>query len=185
MSISILNIIRSQTFWTAAGAFGTIFTLYLIYKQIAAAKNVSAYEFLRREDDRFCSSKMCQYRHDLAEILLITPNDYEKINEHADDVLSYFEDLGLLSRKKIAPIYFVWAMNSYYIIRYWAALEKHIKWIRKKYEDDTYYEDFERLYCCILKFEKRKNGKKILKLSPDEIKEFLNEELSCNEMCGI
>lgn len=173
----VLLISKSQTFWTALGSIGAIVTLILIYKQIKASKNVAAYEFLRREDDRFSSEEMRCDRSKLAMTLLLKPNNFEEIDLYADYILGYFEDLGLMLRKGIAPDYFVWTMNCYYALNYWTALTKYIEWVRKDRGDQTYYSDFEYLYKKMFKFEKKLRKKKTIEFTHDELREFLKEEL--------
>ena len=73
----LITLIKSQVFWTATAAIGTVSTLFFIYKQIANARKINAYEFLRREDDRFRSEDMRRNRHDLAKVLILRPHDYK------------------------------------------------------------------------------------------------------------
>jgi hypothetical protein len=177
----VLLILKSQTFWTAfwtaLGSVGTIVTLYFVYKQLAASRNVAAYEFLRREDDRFSSKEMLRDRSKLVMVLLLRPTDFEEIDIYADNILSYFEDLGLILRKGLAPQYFVWTMNCYYVLNYWIALTQYIEWARKDKDDRTYYSEFEYLYKKMFNLEKKLRKKKTIKFSHDECREFLEEEL--------
>lgn len=178
----ILAVINSQTFWTAIGAIGTIGTLYYIYRQIANARNISAFEFLRKEDDRFSSEGMRRNRNNLAEVLLIIPDNYKIIEPIADYVLGYFEDLGLMLRKGLAPEFFTWTFNCYYVLRYWKASEKYVKWLRETTNDLTWYSEFEYLYQRMLKYEKKLTKKKKIELTKNEIQEFLIEELKKGEL---
>ncbi len=180
----IIAIIKSETFWTAIGSIGTIITLYYIYRQIANARNVTAYEFLRKEDDRFSSEEMRCNRNNLSEILLLTPDNYKKIDVIADYVLGYFEDLGLMLRKGLAPGYFIWTFNCYYVLHYWKASEKHIEWLRKERNDPTWYSEFEYLYYKMLKYEKKMTKNKIIDIVPneDKVMNFLIEELEKEEI---
>lgn len=173
----VLSILASQTFWTALGSIGAIVTLYFIYKQLAASRNVAAYEFLRREDDRFRSKELRHDRSKLAMTLLLKPTNFEEIDIYADCILDYFEDLGLMLRKGLAPQYFVWTMNCYYVLNYWTVLTEYIAWVRKDRDDQTYYSDFEYLYNKMFKLEKKLTKKKTIELSHDERREFLEEEL--------
>lgn len=100
-----------------------------------------------------------------------------EIDKHADYVLSYFEDLGLILEKNLAPEYFVWTMNCYYILPYWEILTKYIDWVRKDKEDSTYYSGFEYLHKKMLMVEKRKTKKTKIEFTPNELREFLEEEL--------
>ncbi|MBM4294094.1 MAG: ribosomal-protein-alanine N-acetyltransferase [Deltaproteobacteria bacterium] len=175
----IIAIIKSETFWTAIGSIGTIITLYYIYRQIANARNVTSYEFLRKEDDRFKSEEMECYRINLSMILLLTPDNYKNIDENAPCVLSYFEDLGLMLKKGLASDYFIWTFNCYYVIHYWKATEKFIEWLRKEDNDPTWYSEFEYLYYKMLKYEKKMTKKKLIDIVPnkEKVEKFLKEEL--------
>lgn len=172
----IVTLLGSQTFWMAIAAVGTVVTLFFIYKQIASAKNITAYEFLRKEDDRFRSEDMGADRTNLAKILILNPDKYAEIDQYADYVLDYFEDLGLLLRKKIVPEYFIWTTCCYYVLRYWEITKKYINWVRKEKNDPTYYSEFEYLYKRMLKLE-QKNTKKKVEFTQIELQEFLDEEL--------
>jgi len=176
MFASILTMLGSQTFWTALAAIGAIVTLYFIYRQIAITKNITAYEFLRKEDDRFTSQEMRADRARLAKLLISCPDKYPDIDECADYVIGFFEDLGLLLRKKIAPEHFVWTMNCYYVLRYWEVTKHFIEWARRECDDPTYYSEFEYLYGRMLKFEGRRIKKKV-EFSKTELRKFLEDEL--------
>jgi hypothetical protein len=64
-----------QTLWAAIQAMGAVIALFFIYRQIADGRRVSAYEFLRREDDRFQSDRMTQHRSSVAKMLLSRPKN--------------------------------------------------------------------------------------------------------------
>lgn len=176
---SLMVLLSSETFWTAIGAIGTVGALYFIYKQIAHTRNVAAYEFLRREDDRFCSEKMVRYRSKLAQILILKPNNYQAIDEYADPILSYFEDIGSILRQRLAPRYLVWTMNCFYVLNYWKILAKFIDWVRnEQMKDPTYYCEFEYLYKMMLKCEKKYTRKAMCVFNELE---FLEQELHAGE----
>lgn len=183
-ALMLVKTLISQTFWTAIAAIGTVGALYLIYKQIANARNVAAYEFLRKEDDRFSSKEMRHNRSELAKLLLLRPDQYKEIDKYADHVLGYFEDLGLMLRKHLAPEYFVWTMNSYYVLRYWEVLAKYIDWVRKDRSDPTYYNEFEYLHKMMLKVEKKFTKKPKIEFTPEELRKFLEEESHVDEERG-
>lgn len=168
----------SETFWTAIGSVGTVAALFLIYRQVKHARYVSAYEFLRREDDRFRTEEMMKHRRDLATALLSHPEDFRQIDVVADFLLDYFEDLGLLVRKGLAPGYLVWSMTGYYVLRYWHALLPYINWVHQEWKDNTYYSDFEYLYGQVSKMEKRQTGKNAIEFTDSDLRNFLNEELA-------
>ena len=123
----LFSIIWSETFWTAVGAIGSIVALLFIYKQIRDTANVTAYQFLRNEDDRFRSLEFRTDRSNLARTLLQQPGEYQELESYADYVLDYFEDMGIILRNNLAPASLIWAMSCYYILNYWAALSPYIK----------------------------------------------------------
>lgn len=178
MSLDFMTILGTETFWTALGAIGAIVALYFIYKQLAYAKNIAALEFLLKLWERFSSLEMRKSRRKLAEVLINNPNDYVKIDELADDILRFFECLGLMVRKKTIPEDLAWQMNCYYVLRYWDVLSKYITWVRKKYNDLTYYSEVEHLHRKMLRLEERIVGKKIT-LQPSELQGFLEDEARC------
>jgi len=174
----LLSVLLSPTFWTAIGAVGTVIALIFIYQQIRHARNVAAYEFLRREDDRYRTEEMKKNCSDLAIVLLRYPNDLHQIDIFADVLLDYFEDLGIILRNGLSPIYFIWSMNCHYVLRYWHILQPYIMWTRVEYQDNTYFSDFEYLYKKVAKFELRKTGKSKIEFSDRDIRQFLKEELN-------
>lgn len=171
------TVLLSDTFWTAVVAVGGVITLYLLYIQISRMTTVAAYDFLRKEDDRFVSERMARLRSMLARVLLGTPEDFQNIDEHADDVLGYFEDLGLMLRGKIAPVYLVWTVNAYYVLRYWETTRKYIDWVRREKNDPTYYTEFEFLHKAVAGQERKMMKQPRVEIGPEELRRFLEEEL--------
>jgi ribosomal-protein-alanine N-acetyltransferase len=174
---SVEVIISMQTFWIALGAIGTVVTLFFIQRQLRHARYVSAFEFLRREDDRFRTDEMRKHRSDLATTLLLYSTDFQKIDDVADFLLDYFEDLGIILRKRLAPGYLVWSMNCYYVLRYWHALLPYVAWVRAKWNDTCYYSDFEYLYRALARKQRRETGREIIEPDYNELRDFLKEEL--------
>lgn len=156
---------------------GTVAALFFIYKQVQHARNVAAYEFLRREDDRFRSDEMRKHRSQIARVLLSQPDNFDELDAVADFLLDYFEDLGVITRQGLAPMYFVWSMNCYYALRYWHALSRYINWSRAQSNDATYYADFEYLYRQVSKLERQQTGRKVIPFSDADLRDFLREEL--------
>jgi len=173
-----------ETFWTVVGAIGTVSgaigaaaLLFFIYRQIKTTKDIAAYEFLRKENDRFRTQEMRRHRRNLAHELLLNRQAIDTISDDADYVLGYFEDLGLLLKKGLAPDFFVWTMNSYWILRYWHVLKHYIDAERKESDDETYYSEFEALFECMLKHEKKERRTNSISFSPDELGDFLRGQL--------
>ena len=178
MTLLAESTIQSATFWTAVAAIGTIFTLLLIYKQIASARNVSAYQFLRSEDERFQSPEMARKRSNLARVLITHPDKFELINEYAEEVCDYFEDLGLMLKKNITPKYFTWTMYYDFIVKSWSLLQRYVGWCRTEGGDRTYYCEFEYLYGKMVELQtKMAKVKKLEPPSAEDLRDFLGAEL--------
>ena len=167
--------LHSATFWTAVQAVGSIVALYFIYRQIAAARDVSAYQFLRSEDSRFESEEVAASRSDLARALIL--KDRGGIEENADAVCSYFEDLGLMLLKKITPEYFTWTMYCDEIINYWTLLKDYVYGLRAGKGDDTYYREFEYLFKRTVKLQTKLVPKRTAQPTEKGIRQFLDDEL--------
>jgi len=67
---------------------------------------------------RFNTPEMRGSRARLARTLLSSRRDFDKIAEDGDVVLGFFEDIGLLLRRRIVPAYFIWSMLSDMILKY-------------------------------------------------------------------
>jgi [ribosomal protein S18]-alanine N-acetyltransferase len=173
----VAELLRTETFWVAVGAVGTILTLVFIRAQILLAKNVAAYELLHKEDDRFRSDEMRANRSNLARALLLgaTHEELDK-SDYADSVLDQFEDLGSMLKNKVVPARFVWTTHAWYILRYWAAISSYIEWIRQKHHDATYFSEFEYLYRRIRRLEERAIRREF-SIAAHELNAFLIEEL--------
>ena len=172
-----LKLLHSPNFWTGLGALGTIITLFVIYKQIAGARNVSAYQFLGEHEDRFRSPEMRRRRSSLARVILANPGKYDLWSEHADYICDYFEDLGLMLKRGIAPKYLTWSKFDRRILRYWQLLSPYVLYFRREQGDPTYYNDFEYLWKKIARFEKNKLKRNHVDVEKRILDEFLHEEL--------
>lgn len=149
----------------------------MIYRQVKHGRHIAAYEFLRREDDRFTTPEMRKRRSDLAKVLLLEHDNFREIDEVADYLLDYFEGIGLIVNQRLAPSYFVWCWSCYYILRYWHALLPYVKWARTQSGDKTYYREFEKMYRNVSRMDLREAGKKGTEFSHAEVRDFLREEL--------
>src|SRR5262249_45589824 len=121
-------------------------------------REVNAYELLRDEAKRFNSPEMRACRARLARTLLSSRRDFDKIEEDGDEVLGFFEDIGLLLRRKIVPIYFIWSMLSYDIFHYWQLLHDYLAWVRQSTNNNTYYEDFDLVRNRLAALERKRTG---------------------------
>jgi hypothetical protein len=169
-------IIQSQTFWIALGTLGTLSSLFFIYRQIKTSKLIAAADFLLKLEEFFYSDRMLESRVNLSQVILRDRRDFDAINK-ATYVLEFFDDVGLLVKKKVIPPEFAWSAYCYWVLRYWTATEGYIQWIWETEKDDTYYDGFKSLYEESLKIEKSKRKKKEITITDEQIKEFAEEEM--------
>ncbi len=108
MSEGLENIVLSDTFWIALGSIGALFTLVMAYIQIRASRIISAADFLLKLEAKFTSLEMVEKRKKFMNILIASPEAFEKMDAFRD-VFDFFEDVGLLLRKGILPKELVWS----------------------------------------------------------------------------
>ena len=91
-----------------------------------------------------------------------------------EDVLDFFETMGLLTRTKVIGSEFVWHSFFYWVQGYWIYLKEFIEKQREIYP--TRYADYIWLHDKMIKIEEKKSGTIIL----SEWADFLEEESGCD-----
>jgi hypothetical protein len=161
--------------WTAVGTWvlvlGTLITVIWQARQQGRINSANTVMILH---DRFESSPMKAYRKRLASALATQST----IKQRDDQILVFFETLGLLTHQKILNKEMVWNEFSWEVVRYYLALQTHITSYRSKSHDPTLYSEFEWLFNCLIYLDCKKRG-----VSPDvatpnegEIQEFIEDE---------
>jgi hypothetical protein len=154
---------------------GTVGGLMFVWWQVRQIREVNAYELMQKEVKRFNSPEMRACRAGLARTLLVSPRDFDKIKEDGAEVCDYFEGVGMLLRRRVVPVYYVWAMQSYEILFYWQLLRGYLVWLRRFTQDDTFYIEFDLLRKRVAALQKKRAGLEPV-YSEDELREFLGEE---------
>lgn len=172
---NILEVIGTDTFWVAIGAIGAVIALVLTFLQLRASRIIAAADFLLRLENSFTSLDMLLKRHQILLVLKSDPTSFRKMDPYRD-IFDFFEELGLLLRKKIIPTDLVWSDYCAWTLFYWNAFKGYIDWARTTDEDCTLYCEFEYLYKKMLEFDERKLKRK-KKLTPESIAEFIGEEV--------
>ncbi|MCW4044549.1 MAG: hypothetical protein NWE94_03415 [Candidatus Bathyarchaeota archaeon] len=172
---SVLSIIGTDTFWVALGAIGALVALILTYLQLRASRIIAAADFLLRLENAFSATDMLVKRKQILLILKETPNDFRRMDTYRD-VFDFFEEVGLLVRKRIIPTDLAWSDYCAWTLWYWSAFRGYIDWARRSDEDPTLYCEFEFLFNTMLKFERRKLKRKVV-VTPEKIAEFIEEEI--------
>src|SRR5262249_48205247 len=148
--------------------------------QVRQIREVNAFTLMRDEVKRFHAPEMRACRARLARTLLASRRDFEKIEEDGEEVCGYFEDVGLLLRRRVVPAYFIWSMLADYALLYWQLLRDYVAWVRRSTYNPTYYEDFDLLNKRIAALEKKRTGVEVV--APEgELRKFLEDEAKLAE----
>lgn len=129
-------------------------------------------DLLLKFNDRFKSEEMRKIRKATA-ISILDKNN----SEIYDDVLEFFEMIGLLTRRGALDEKMVWHTFYYWIDGYWHSANKYITTDMKK--DPTLWQDFSYLHKRVTAIENRERGcsdsEKKSSLE-DSLNDFLREE---------
>jgi hypothetical protein len=134
--------------------------------EIARSRFVLNVELLFKLDERFHSSGWRKKRVAAATALfahLERPEEEEVIEvkkanvqeENADEVLDFFETMGLMVKRGALDTEIVWHTFLYWIDGYWNAAREYRA--RKQQGHPTAWQDFSQLRAQVLAIEKRKN----------------------------
>jgi hypothetical protein len=159
----------------AAQLVGTVGGLLFVWWQVRQIREVNAYGLLRDEVKRFNAPEMRARRSRLAAALLKSRRDFGKIEDDAEEVCNYFEDIGLLLRRRVVPVYFIWSMQSYEILFYGQLLRDYLVWVRQTTKDRTFFEEFDLLRSRVAALQKKRSGLEPV-YTEDELREFLEDE---------
>ena len=163
---------ESQWFWAMLQSLVLFISLIFVLAQLrrlAEANNISAFS---SSNSNWNSGRFREYRS-------TTCANYDKhdksLNFMEGQIAGFFEELAIYEQKKIISFDFIWNMYSYYITGYWTLLEPKVKDFRKRYQDDSWYENFESLLIKVDKYTVDRGLRQEHK-SDDEIAEFMEQE---------
>jgi hypothetical protein len=154
---------------------GIVGGILFVWWQVRQIREVNAYGLLRDEVKRFNSPELRGCRARLARTLLASRRDFEKIDEDGEEVCGYFEGIGMLLRRKVVPVYYIWTMQSYEILFYGQLLRDYIAWVRQSTKDHTFYIEFDLLRDRVAALQKKRSGLEPV-YTEDELREFLDDE---------
>ena len=106
---------------------------------------------LSRLDDRFDSPHFTSRRRRAASYILdnaFVDGDIvivRRLNRAGRDVCNFYERLGDMQRLRALQAESVWNSFGTLALAYWTLCEPAIENLRQKWEDPSYYEEFERL----------------------------------------
>jgi hypothetical protein len=151
-------------------------TWWLVKGQLSTAKeqrNTQLFLELRKEFDRdpLSSARKVFAAH------LLDDKPHDEINQQA--ILTFFEDMGMLCRRKCLDREMVWDTFGHFAKMWWSACRDYTAQERAKLNDDPFFfRDFEYLVeqICEDDIKQRHKTRAALEPSQSEVKAFLETE---------
>ncbi len=163
---------ESGWFWTMAQTIVIFASLWLILRQLQSQRCANLLIILNDMKSDWNSCKMIAARMEVCRHY----GDKDKMISHIEErVLSFFEAVGIWEKRKVFSRRIVWEYYSYYIEHYWPILKPRIDELRKKTRDDSWYENFERLYKR-MKFQSYLRRAPYGEKSDEEMRKFIESE---------
>ena len=155
----------------AVSLLGVIIALINLSSQIRRSKFSQSVDLLLKFEDRFFNSAQMKGARRAAANSLLNGGD-----SSIEDVLDFFETVGMLVRRHALDNEMVWNTFFYWLHCYWSAANDYIS--KERQEDPTMWEEFSYLHKCMVNVEKRKTRCSDADLlhSKESLNEFLNEE---------
>ncbi len=158
----------------AASALAALVAVVAVYYQGYLTNLTHSIDVVRSYDDRFDSLEFRTNRREVARKILALPGGPATVNEEADDLLDFFETIGLLAKRKIVDTTMVWSLFQYPLHGYWLVARDSIA--KRRRDDPTLFEDVVWLHDRVTRIEKRKRRCTDAQIAPASAGEFLNEE---------
>ena len=133
-------------------------------------------ELILQMEDQFDGDRMRQVRQDAA-----TGIQNKQFGD-SDDLLDFFETIGMLARRGAVDREMVWHAFYDSIHGYWQAAHEHI--VEEQKMNPEAWKDLARLHQLLVVIENRKHGRPASdpdRWSADELKNFLEDEASLRE----
>jgi hypothetical protein len=149
-----------------------VVTWLLVRGQLSIAKEqvqVQLYLEIRKEFD---ADRLVSARKRLAQQLLKNPSS----DDLQEDVMNFFEDMGMLFRRGYLDREMIWDTFGYYARMWWSACKDYI--LDERAGDETFFTDFELLVeqICVDEAKKVNKARANLEPSQSDIKAFLEGE---------
>jgi hypothetical protein len=154
-------------------------TLAAAYWQAKQQRRINSANMVMMLHDRFESTVMKSQRKQLATAIAAR----KQVEQKDDEILVFFETIGLLTHQHVLSEDMVWNEFIWEIVRYYSALTKpydNIANLREASHDKTLYSEFEWLFNRLIDLDckKRGVGKEVAIPNAEELKTFVTEETS-------
>lgn len=170
-----------MTIGNLIASIAVLITAIALYYQIWRSRFSMNLELVLKREDKFDSPEFRKIRSSASNSIL-NGTTIEKFKE-AEDVFDFFETIGYFVKHKALDREIVWHTFYHWVHLYWSAGKEYILIFRQKYDDPTYWEDFECLHNTLLKIQESKTRNQEPEiLSQEKIIEFLNDELLNSEL---
>jgi len=157
------------TAWAAVVA--AVVSVYAIWSESRRSRFALGIDLLLNLEDKFNNDKMLKIRRSAARELLL-----HKEKSDVDNVLDFFEMVGMLVRRGALDDFMVWHNFFYWIHGYYLPNSDYI--VESRIEDPTIWVDLVELYKRLVSIEKneRQCSDEKLQLTEEELTEFLEGE---------
>ena len=172
---------KAETVTAIFTAAIAIATAWLARETVAAARATMQADIYERYSQRWESRDMRERRMLLAKKLLernSAPYVHVEIKDRTiEDIISFFEEIGLLVRKRSVDEELVWEMFSEYAIFYWNAVGSEYAGVINAIDrHDVWYYNYKLLVEKMTRFSSKKRENTTRFTDPSEIAEFLKLE---------
>jgi hypothetical protein len=172
-----LDLLKTLAPWIAivVSIIAIIVSIIALLAQLKRSRFSQSVDLILKLEERFSDSKAMKEKRQLAgEALRSNPSSP---SSDIEDVLDFFETLGLLVRRKALDEEMVWNTFYHWLHRYWLLCEPYIT--EKRRTKLTLWGDYVNLEKRIVAIEWEKTkSRDDIDLSKQELDEFINDE--CN-----
>jgi hypothetical protein len=169
-----------DTIVALSGFVGVIVAIIAFINQNRDTHLTLGVQLLRDFERQFEGEGIRECRIELANHYLKTPaGDTLPQDVFLDNAspFDFFETIGVLLRRNVLDMEFVWTSFYYWVVHYWEIAEADINAFRKLQDDKTYYNECEYLYLRLIEYDARRTKKQHQRFSQEEHVRFLNQEI--------
>jgi hypothetical protein len=136
-------------------------------------------QLLRELEREFDSKEMRKNRSGLAKLYLKQklgkPMPGSSFGDHSE-LFDFFTTIGLLLKRGVLDVEFVWTSFYYWFVRHWEISEPDIQAWRKQEADPTYWEECDYLYQQLVRYDAKRRGIPVQRQGPEELMRFIKEQ---------
>ena len=166
-------------FGVIASFIGVIVAVIVFLQQTRDTHLSLGVQLLRELERDFDSMEMRKNRSALAKLYLKQklgkPLPGSSFGDHSE-LFDFFTTVGLLLKRGVLDVEFVWTSFYYWFVRNWEVSEADIQAWRKQEGDPTYWEECDYLYKQLVRYDAKRRGVPVQRQTPEELKRFIKEQ---------